>query len=501
MRSVRKSAGGAVASAVALLLVASCSSKTTPVTANASGTSTPPATSASPTDTMTHSATPTESTSTTPAATDPLKVSAPVTLNVAGLRPGSTPEAKAALDKQVGDFNAAHADIKVVAKDYNWDASTFQAQLQSNQVPVVFTVPFTDGRGLIEAKQIADMTTYVKAEPYGAQFNPGVLGNGQDAAGNIYGIPYTAYGVGLNYNRKLFKDAGLDPDKPPTTWDEVEAAAKAITAKTGKPGYVQMSKSNTGGWQITTAIYTRGGRVESADGKTATINTPAAKDALTFLHKLRWEDKVMGSNVLLDWPGINAQFAAGNVGMYTQGADVYTYLIQNTKMNPADYGLTVLPVMSSDPNAGVLGGGSLAVVKATATEDEKKAAMQWIDYYFLSKLTNQDAAVRDAKQLIANKQPVGTPALPIFTKEQLDTANSWVKDLVNVPLEQMKGFNDNMGSLKIVNEPAAQTQAVYAVLDGPVQKVLSDPNANIDALLTAANTAAQNAINHPAAAK
>jgi ABC-type glycerol-3-phosphate transport system substrate-binding protein len=493
MTSVRKSAAGAVVSATALLLVASCSSSSSSAGVGAGASSTPATSSTSSTpDTSSSSAAPTGAAALVPTAH--------VNLKVAGLRPGATPDAVAALKKQVDDFNAANSDITVTAVDYNWDATTFQAQLQSDQVPTVFTVPFTDARGLIAATQIADMTSYLKNEPYGDKFNTAVLVNGQDASGNIYAIPTAAYGVGLNYNRDLFKAAGLDPDKPPTTWDEVEADAKIITAKTGKPGFFQMTKSNTGGWQLTTDIYSRGGRVESEDGKKATINTPQAKDALTFLHNLKWVDNVMGSNVLFDWPGANANFAAGNGAMFTQGADVYTYLVQNTKIKPSMYGITTIP-LTSDANAGVLGGGTVAVVKAKATDDEKKAAMRWIDYYYLSKLTNQDAAVRDAKQLVADKQPVGTPSLPIFTKEQLDQSNAWVAQYVTVPLAQMKGFTDNIFNQKLVNEPPAATQAVYAVLDTVVQKVLTDKNANIDDLLNKAQTAAQNAIDHPAAAK
>jgi ABC-type glycerol-3-phosphate transport system substrate-binding protein len=467
-------------------LVASCSS---------SSSSTTPAAS---TPTSSAATTTTDTPTTTSASADPLEPSAHVSLTVDGLRPGSTKDAQALLKKQVDTFNAAHPNITITTKDYNWDASTFQALLKSGGLPTVFSVPFTDARGLIAAKQIADMTAQVKAEPYGDKFNPAVLANGQDDAGAIYGIPISAYANGLTYNRDLFKAAGLDPDKPPTTWDEIEADAKAITKATGKPGFVQMTKSNTGGWQLVTDIYARGGRVESADGKTATINTPQAVDALNFLHKLRWDDNVMGANSLYDWPGINTAYAGGQVGMYTQGSDVYNFLIQNTKMAPATYGLTTIP-LASDPNAGVLGGGTLEVVQAKATDDEKKAAMQWIDYQYLSTLTNQDRAVANAQAAKANKQPVGTPVLPLFDKATLDQMNTWIAPYITVPLAQIKGFTDNIFNDKLVNEPAAQTQAVYATLDPVVQKVLTDKNANISQLLDTAQKAAQQAIDHPAA--
>ena len=49
--------------------------------------------------------------------------------------------------------------------------------------------------------------------------------------GKLYFIPTTLQGHVVYYNKKLYKDAGLDPNKPPTTWDEVKAMCDAIKAK------------------------------------------------------------------------------------------------------------------------------------------------------------------------------------------------------------------------------------------------------------------------------
>ena len=54
-------------------------------------------------------------------------------------------------------------------------------------------------------------------------------------------MPIAAYGQALHYNRTLFQQAGLDPDKPPTTWDEIRQDAKQIADKTGKAEYSGMS--------------------------------------------------------------------------------------------------------------------------------------------------------------------------------------------------------------------------------------------------------------------
>ncbi len=81
--------------------------------------------------------------------------------------------------------------------------------------------------------------------------------------------------MGLIYNRELFEQVGLDPDRPPATWDEVRAAARKIAALgDGVVGYADYSAQNQGGWHFTAELYSQGGDVVSADGTKATVDTP-----------------------------------------------------------------------------------------------------------------------------------------------------------------------------------------------------------------------------------
>ena len=70
----------------------------------------------------------------------------------------------------------------------------------------------------------------------------------------------------------------------------------------------------------------------------------------------------MGSNFDYGWSDINQAFAAGQVGMYVSGSDVYTNLVQASNINPSIYGVTTIP-LAKNKNAGVLGGGTLAAVQ------------------------------------------------------------------------------------------------------------------------------------------
>jgi multiple sugar transport system substrate-binding protein len=416
-----------------------------------------------------------------------------VTISVVSLIPGSTPEAIQQFNNQVAAFQKANPSIKVKPIEYQWTGPTFAAKLAAGTLPTVFEVPFTDARTLGENGQLADLTAEIKNLPYYSKYNKAVLAEATTSKGKIVALPKGAYAMALHYNRKLFTAAGLNPNKPPTTWAQVQAYAKQITEKTGKAGYAQMAKDdNSAGWVFTTLVYALGGRMETGRGTSAkaTLNNAKAVTALTMLKKMRWTDNSMGSNFDMGWSDINQAFAAGNVGMYMNGSDVYTNLVSASNIDPSVYGLATIP-LAKNQTAGVLGGGTLVAVRPDANASARAAAVKWIDFYYERPLVDKAQAIRNAKTLVASKQPVGVPALPLFNKAQYDLANTWIKPYINVPLAQMKPFNTGIFNQQVIPEPAASTQSVYKTLDAPVQAVLTDKNANVQQLLDQANSTAQ----------
>ncbi|MDX6257401.1 MAG: multiple sugar transport system substrate-binding protein [Frankiales bacterium] len=499
MTRIRKSATLVLAGASCLSLVAACGSSSgssATSTSSAPTTSSAPATSAAAaTSAATSAPAPAASASGSAPSVAPSSAAAlaPASITVA-IDSGLQPDAKKAIDTQITQFEAKYPTIKAKTVEYTWTGTTFAAKLAGGTLPTVFTVPFTDGRGLIARKQVADVSAEIAKLPYGAKFNPSVAVEGEDASGKLEAVPISAYGQALHYNRDLFTKAGLDPNKPPTTWDELRADAKAISDKTGMAGYAVMTQSNTGGWILTTEAYAMGGRMETMNGTkaTAAVNNPQTKQVLKLLHDMRWTDKSMGSNFIYDWNGINQAFAAGKIGMYITGGGTYTNLVTQNKIDPKTYGEGVIPL--SGTNSGALGGGTVAMVSVKASAAQQAAAVKWIDFYYMAKLTTQAGAALDAKTNADNKQPVGAPQLPVFDKATYDEQQGWIKQWVNVPLAQMKPYTDAAAAQPLIPEPGVATQDLYAALDPVVQAVLTNKNANVDSLLSAANQKAQTAI-------
>ena len=126
--------------------------------------------------------------------------------------------------------------------------------------------------------------------------------------------------------------------------------------------------------------------------------------------------------------------------MYSSGSDVYTALVRDS-LNPDDYGLTVVPV---EDGGGTLGGGDIAVVSPTVDDTTKAAAVTWIDWYYMQKLLDEDAAVLDAKTLAESDQAVGTPLLPVLDRETYEESLTWIEPYINVPRDQMTPFTDGI---------------------------------------------------------
>lgn len=393
--------------------------------------------------------------------------------------------------KTVADFEKANPDIDVKPSTTTYDVKTFQALVASGRLPDVFYVPFTDIQALISRGQVADLTSALKSDSQAAKINPTIQKVAQ-ADGKTYGVPIGAYSMGLLYNRGLFEKAGLDPDSPPTTWDEVRADAKQITEKTGVQGFGSMTKDNTGGWILTTMSYSFGGRVESENGKRATVDNPATKKALEFYRDLRWEDDSFGSNFLVGYDDAMKTFAAGKMGMFVQGADAYQTEVITNGMPKDDFGLAPLP--QSSGGLGTLGGGTISILSPKASPEQVKAGLKWIEYQNFQKYFDEDTAVAQAKATAADGSAVGAPGLQLFGSSVNDRYLGWVKDYINVPRENYTAYLDSAEKLALVPEPATAGQEVYSTLDNVVQAVLTKQGTDIDDQLSSAQKQVQSII-------
>lgn len=421
----------------------------------------------------------------------------PVTISISDLPSTSKPELREARLNLIADFEDEYPHITVEPQEVTWAADTFPTMLASDTVPTLMQIPFTEMQPMIQRGQAADVTDYVALDEALGNSNQSLVDLATDTDERQYGVPIGGYTMAMYYNRTLFEEAGLDPDDAPQTWDDVRAAAKEINDQTDAQGIVFMTTDNTGGWVFTPIVNGFGGRTVSEDGLTATLDDPAVKEALEFYRDLRWEDDSVGSNFLVSTGDANQVFASGRAGMYVVSSDAYQNLVTSLEMDPDDVGLVPMP--QNAEGIGTLAGGSQGVINPKATPEEIAATVKWLSYFKFRQYTDQDYAVSSAEAQVADGAPVGIPGVPLVSQELLDQWLDWVKDEINVPRENYTSFIASVtpgdpDELALVPEPPIAGQQIYALEDTLIQTVFTEQDADIDALLSEAQTQAQNAI-------
>jgi multiple sugar transport system substrate-binding protein len=400
-----------------------------------------------------------------------------VTITVNALPPATEEVNRKNYLADVAEFEKSHPKIKIDAKEGKMDPKTFSSKLAGGQLEDVFYVYFTDPAQLIAKRQVADLTPYLKDFPVVQQIKPDLMKVFKDEKGNVYGLPWTNYTLGLLYNRAVFTKAGLDPDKPPTTWADVREAAKKIAALgDGHVGYGDYSKNNTGGWHFTAEMYSVGGDIAVSDGGTwkAAFNNDKGKQVLQQLYDMRWTDNSMGSRQLLEYADLLTMMGSGKLGMYVAAADNIPTIVNQYKGNYADYGLGPVP-----GGQAALGGGEAFMFNAKSSPAKIKAGLTWVTWMY----TNPDRIAVDYQRRAADKVPVGLPQPNLFTGAADEKQTAAVKQYGNVPAQNYATFVSANQRIPLKLEPPA-AQQIYAVLDTAMGAVLTDKNANIGKLLS-----------------
>lgn len=130
-----------------------------------------------------------------------------------------------------------------------------------------------------------------------------------------YGVPQVTDTLGLMYNKALFEKAGLDPEQPPTTWDEVAEAADALKSKAKVDGlYI-----NAGGYFMLPFIYGEGGDLVDSDAQQILVNSPESVTGVTTAADLVKSGAAVKPDANDSYGTMMTLFKEGKVGMIING--------------------------------------------------------------------------------------------------------------------------------------------------------------------------------------
>lgn len=169
--------------------------------------------------------------------------------------------------------------------------------------------------------------------------------------GQIYGIPSEFNVSALLINTKFFKEAGLDPNKPPKTWDDVRKYSEALVKRQGdrivRRGFDFPYLDNFYSQTFQILLMQNGGSVLNSDGTVATLNSEAGVKALGFWHDWVNKFKLGGPQYSLrDATNPAEDYASGKAAMFI----AYPWVIPQVQANPEIWAATkIVPLPQVDP--------------------------------------------------------------------------------------------------------------------------------------------------------
>lgn len=278
----------------------------------------------------------------------------------------------------INDFNATHPDI-AVEPSYGGSLYTMRDKLLTaiagNAAPDVAQIDQFWSSELAGAGAIVRMEDFIAADP---EINRSdILNKAWETAtyeDEIWTMPFSLSNIALYYNKDLFTKAGLDPDEPPTTWEELIEVGKALTQDTNGDGTIdqwglwfplKISRGNVYYWFA--FLWQAGGQIFDADFAQAEFNGPAGVEALRFWNALVHEHSI----VPLAPP--EQGFETDQVAMtFASTARLNRYIdaLGSDKLGMA-------PMPHHEQRATGIGGANLAIL---STAEDKDAAWEFVKW-------------------------------------------------------------------------------------------------------------------------
>lgn len=288
-----------------------------------------------------------------------------------------TSERGIVINSIIQDFMAAYPNIKVQIRDSLPAREKVLTEIIAGTAADVTMIPEDWLHVLAKEGAFLDLEPYVakwgqakRSDFYDAVWQLGRLEDRQ------FAIPWVAHSMCLIYNKGMFRQAGMDPNKPPTTWTELLEAARKLTIPDKQYGFGLVGmQSHDLAWYWYIFLHQAGGKlVKKADGRwEVALNSPEGREALEFYLALR--DVAPPEASVSHGGHLGSQFEAGRIAMFFMGPWAVAGVRKN--MPHIDVGVALPP--RGKQNATIVGSGLLAIPRTTR-RDKVDAAWKLIDY-------------------------------------------------------------------------------------------------------------------------
>lgn len=228
-----------------------------------------------------------------------------------------------AIDKLIEQFQAENPDISVTHTNFPYAEyrTKVGTAIPAGEGPDVVQLFY----GWLDAYREAELLVPLPSDTFPSaeiesEFFPMV--QAMNVEGGYYGLPTAVRSLALFWNKKLFEEAGLDPEAAPQTLDEFVEFATKLTKRDAngnllQAGFTIAPAGQDHHWWREVLVRQFGGEPYSADGRTVTYNSEAGVKAIEFYAGLITDQKVSEIGFLTDG---QTAFKAGKAGMTIDGS-------------------------------------------------------------------------------------------------------------------------------------------------------------------------------------
>ncbi|MDR6881806.1 ABC transporter substrate-binding protein [Bacillus sp. 3255] len=286
-----------------------------------------------------------------------------------------------AVDKLVADFNASQSKVKVEAVfqgTYDESLNKMKASMDTKSGPSLIQVYEIGSRFMIDSKAITPVQKFVDSDKFDlSQLEENIL-NYYKFDDKLYSMPFNTSNPILYYNKDMFKAAGLDPEKPPTTYEEVAQAAQALS-KDGKAG----GSFAIYGWFMEQFFAGQGAEfLNNGNGRTspateALVNNDAGVKTLTWWKQM--VDNKSMQNLGRKTDDTKKAFAAGQIAMTLDSTASLRGIVTSAE-GKFQVGTSILPRPADAKDGGVVVGGASLYILNNKSEAEQQGAWEFIKF-------------------------------------------------------------------------------------------------------------------------
>ncbi len=284
------------------------------------------------------------------------------------------------LDSIVEDFNNSQDKYTVKAEfqgSYEESLTKLRSVGGTENAPAITQVFEVGTKYMIESGFIEPIQSFIDKDNYDiSQLEKNIL-NYYTVDDKLYSMPFNSSTPVMLYNKDAFKEAGLDPENPPQTFEEVKAAAEKLTKKDERFGFSML----TYGWFFEQLVATQGGLYVNEENGRAGDATKAVFNGKEGLRVFKFLDDMNKAgtfgNYGTNWDDIRAAFQTGKVAMYLDSSAGVANAINNSSF---DVGVAFIPHPEEVERQGVAIGGASLWMSKGISKDKQEAAWEFMKY-------------------------------------------------------------------------------------------------------------------------